>query len=491
MAVMVAAGAGAAVPFVATAEEIPQGIYVGDYNLGGLTKEEAEKLVSENVEKQKDQVIVLDINGTQAETTAEELGFHWSNESAVEEASDAYYNGNLIRRYMMKKDLEKEPVHVELQTSVDDDKVTAFVADKCADMVAEPQDAQITRADGAFVITPETDGMTVDIPATVKAVNEALSSGKLEQNVTVNAVITKAEPKITEEMLATIQDVLGTFSTDFSSSGAARSTNLKVGAGKINGHVLLPGETLSGYECMEPFTTENGYETSKAYENGMVVDSIGGGVCQIATTLYNASLLSEVEITQRQNHSMAVGYVKPSMDAAIAGTSKDIKITNNYSTPIYVEGYTSGKTLTFTIYGKETRPANRRVDYVSETLSVTDPGAPTVQNDSTMRAGARVNVQAAHQGIKSRLWKVVYVDDVETERTLLNDDVYNPSKAIVKVGTAGGSSAAATQPAETHQAPAASAEPAPETQAPAPETQEQAPVYGENGGPGVSGPLGN
>ena len=89
-----------------------------------------------------------------------------------------------------------------------------------------------------------------------------------------------------------------------------------------------------------------------------MVDSIGGGVCQISTTLYNAALRAELEITQRQNHSMIVTYVKPSEDAAIAGTYKDLKITNNYQTPIYVEGLTEGRTLTFTIYGQETRPEN-------------------------------------------------------------------------------------------------------------------------------------
>lgn len=185
---------------------------------------------------------------------------------------------------------------------------------------------------------------------------------------------------------------------------------------------------------MHPFTTANGYYTAAAYEGGRVVDSIGGGVCQIATTLYNAALRAELEITQRQNHSMVVGYVKPSMDAAIAGTVKDIKITNNYSTPIYVEGYTENRKLTFTIYGKETRPGNRTVEYVSETLSSFSPGAPAEQVDPSMAPGSRRQVQSAHRGVKSRLWKVVTVDGVETERTLLHTDTYNASKAIVLVG---------------------------------------------------------
>lgn len=156
----------------------------------------------------------------------------------------------------------------------------------------------------------------------------------------------------------------------------------------------MPGEVLSGYECLQPFTTSNGYKTAAAYENGKVVDSIGGGVCQIATTLYGASLEAEVEIVQRQNHSMIVTYVEPSMDAAIAGTYKDIKIKNNYSTPIYVEAYTSGKKLTFTLYGKETRPEGRKVEYISETIGTTSPGEPQLIVDNTLAPGAKVRVQS-------------------------------------------------------------------------------------------------
>ena len=246
------------------------------------------------------------------------------------------------------------------------------------------------------------------------------------------------------------------------------STNLTVGAAKINGHVLMPGETLSGYECLQPFTTANGYRTAAAYENGQVVDSVGGGVCQIATTLYNMALNAELEITQRQNHSMIVTYVKPSKDAAIAGTYKDIKFTNNYSTPVYVEGYTEGKKLTFTVYGKETRPANRRVEYVSETLGTTSPGEPQQIVDNSLAPGARVKVQSSHTGLRSRLWKVVYVDDVETERTLLHTDTYNASKAIYRVGPA----VPAEAPVETPAAPT--------------ETPVVEPVTGVDGGPGVS-----
>lgn len=444
-AIVLAAGIGFLSPAYAMADTLPDGIYVGEYNLGGMTEEEASQKIQDLVNEMENQKITLIVDGQPVETIAKDLGFHWSNPEAVSQAASSWQGGNLIKRYLNKKDIEQNHVIIPLETALDDGSVASFVAEKCAQGVMEPKNASITRDKGVFVVTPSAIGKTVDVEATKQALDAALANG-LKEPVTATAVVVEVNPAITTDDLITIKDVLGTFSTSFSSSGASRSKNLQVGAGKINGRVLMPGETLSGYECMHPFTVENGYATASAYENGQVVDSIGGGVCQIATTIYNAVLRAELEVAQRQNHSMIVGYVKPSEDAAIAGTYKDIKFTNNYSTPIFVEGYTSGKTLTFTIYGKETRPANRTFDFVSETLSVTDPGAPKEIVDPTMPPGSRSQVQSAHKGMKSRLWKVVYVDGVEQSREILHTDTYNPSKAIIKVGPA---APAVAVPAET------------------------------------------
>ena len=129
---------------------------------------------------------------------------------------------------------------------------------------------------------------------------------------------------------------LGGFSTDFSSSAAGRATNVKNACSLINGSVIYPGEQFSVYEAISPITTDNGYQIAGAYENGQVVDSVGGGVCQVATTLYNAVIRAELDIVQRYNHSMIVSYVKPSDDAAIAGTYKDLKFKNNLDNPVYI-----------------------------------------------------------------------------------------------------------------------------------------------------------
>ncbi len=420
-------------PVYARERTFPDGFFVGEIGLGGMTREEARQAIEAEIERLADRKVILDIAGNTAFVTAEKLGLSWTNMDVVDKAMEQVSSGNLVRQYMVRKDMMKRPAHIPLETSVEEEKVEKFVRDQTEGLMEEPQNASIVRENGAFMITPGVSGKVVDVAATKQALDEAFMN-QTGNEVMVAAAVEQKQPDITEEDLASIGDVLGTFTTDFSSSGSSRSGNLANGASKINGHVLMPGETLSGYECMHPFTTANGYYTAAAYEGGRVVDSVGGGVCQIATTLYNAALRAELEITQRQNHSMVVGYVKPSMDAAIAGTVKDIKITNNYSTPIFVEGYTANRKLTFTIYGKETRPGNRTVEYVSETLSSISPGAPTEQVNPSMAPGSRKQVQSAHRGVKSRLWKVVTVDGVETERTLLHTDTYNASKAIVMVG---------------------------------------------------------
>ena len=393
----------------AAAGTLPSGFSVGGFELAGLSEEEAAQKIEEYVSSISGQSIILTIDGNEIATTAEELGFSWTNREEIEAAEAEYAGGNLLRRYLNQKRLEQTPVELEIETSVDAGKVEEFVESHLSPYTREAQDAVLTRENGEFRLTESAVGMEVDISATKKALDEAIQGG-LDAPVKVAAVVTETQPTRSTEELATVQDVLGTFSTTFSTGNVSRSKNLRTGASKVDGTVLMPGEEFSAYTWLTPFTIENGYAAAGSYANGQVVDTVGGGACQLCTTLYNAALLSELEITQRQNHSMVVGYVKPSQDSAIAGTVKDLKFKNSNDTPIYLEGVVNGGKLTFTIYGKETRPANREIKFVSETVSVKDPGEPIMKQDPSLAPGAQVKEQSAHQGIQSRLWKYVYVD---------------------------------------------------------------------------------
>ena len=157
----------------------------------------------------------------------------------------------------------------------------------------------------------------------------------------------------------------------------------------------------------------------------------------MSTTLYNAVIRAELEVTERFNHSMIVGYVDPSADAAIAGTYKDLKFVNNTKAPIYIEGYTSGRSIYFNIFGQETRDANREISFVSETLSTTEPGTQ-YQAAPGSPIGSMSQVQSSHTGYTAQLWKVVTVNGVEQSREIFNKSTYKASPRIVAVGTASG-----------------------------------------------------
>ena len=186
---------------------------------------------------------------------------------------------------------------------------------------------------------------------------------------------------------------------------------------------------------MAPFTTANGYYSAHAYVNGMVEDSIGGGVCQVSTTLYNAVLRSELEIVQRAEHSMTVSYVDVAFDAAIAGTYKDLKFKNNLDIPVLVEAIANGTTLTFNIYGAETRPSSHSVEFKSEVISKTEPPKDVITEDKTQPTTYRKVTQSAYTGYVAVLYKYIYENGQLVDKIQINKSTYKASPNYVTVGT--------------------------------------------------------
>lgn len=283
------------------------------------------------------------------------------------------------------------------------------------------------------------NGYKVDEEASLTLIYDYMTKEWDRRDSTLTLPVVVDEAQGSEEELLKVKDVLGTFSTSFKTSGSSRSANVRNGCELINGSTIYPGEEFSTYEAVAPFSQANGYYMAGSYMNGQVVDSLGGGICQVSTTLYNTVLLSELEVTERHNHSMIVSYVDPSADAAIAESSgKDFCFVNNTEAPIYIEGYTTeDKQLVFTIYGLEKRSANRKVVYKSEVLSKTYPDTEVIYTDASAPIGS-VSVQSAHVGYKANLWKVVYEDDREVSREKINSSSYQmaPRSATVGVATA-------------------------------------------------------
>lgn len=434
--IVAASVAGITVYASSNSNTICKGIYINTVDVGGMTKEEALEALSQYMETAKDTNITVFVDENTVPATVADFGMEADLESTVDTALDFGKTGNFIKRYKEIKDLENESLIIPLQVKVNQEMTEQFVSEKCSVYDIPAENASMKRENGAFIITDETIGRMVEVDQTAAKIEETLCQDWSFEDTEIEAVMTEDDPEYTRESLSMCTDVLGTFSTTYATSSVSRANNLANGARLINGSIIWPGDTFSTGKTLQPITVENGYSIASAYENGQVVDSVGGGVCQVATTLYNAALKAEIEIAERSNHSMIVGYVKPSMDAAIAGDYKDLKLTNDTETPLYIEASTVGRTITFTIYGKETRDLEHRsVEFESKVLEVIQPGEDKVTEDDTQPVTYKKVTQSAHVGYKAELWKVVYENGVEVSRERVNYSSYAAEPAYITVGT--------------------------------------------------------
>lgn len=423
---------------VAGADVIKQGIYIDGIDVGGMTREQAQVAVQARVESLKKVQIGLQVaDNPPVYTTVGDLGIYWKNPEVLDEALNVGTEGSIITRYKLQKDLERETLSYDIELAFDYNAINNVLVSNCKAFNREAVSAKLTRENGAFVIQEGQKGYQLDIETSIDEIYDALTKnwdrGPCDVALDVDVII----PRGGNGELAEVRDILGSYSTSFKSSGASRTGNVTNGCRLINGITLYPGEEFSTYNTVSPFSEKNGYYMAGSYMNGKVVDSLGGGICQVSTTLYNAVLLAELNVTERHNHSMIVNYVDPSADAAIAESAgKDFRFVNSTDAPIYIEGYVKDKVITFNIYGKETRSSDRKVSYESKVLEVINPPGDVIIADPGQPIGY-VSKDSAHIGYKAELWKVVKENGKEISRTQVNSSNYKmvPRTAYVGVAT--------------------------------------------------------
>ena len=422
-------------------QEIYGGVYLDGVYVGGLTKEEAMEEYDHYVDGIENLKLTFTTSVGSYSTTLKEIGVSISVEDAVEQAYNYGRQGNILSRYKEIKQLEEENVVLVPKKEFDEKKLQDILENETGEIVTEPKNASITRENGEFIVHEGVTGTTIKVDETIKEVTKVFEEEWKQKDIKVTAVVEEQEPQYTTEDFYAIDSVLGQGSTEYSQGNTARSQNLATGASKISGTVLMPGEQFSVYNTVSPFTADNGYANAGQYvSNGSdieLVDGYGGGICQVSTTLYLAVLRAELNVKERYPHSLTVSYVKHGMDAAIAGDYMDFKFENSTDYPIYIEGYAGGGTISFAIYGHETRPANRTIEFESIDVSVYEPGDPEEIKDDTLEEGKTETEQAAHTGYYTELWKHVYIDGVETEKYIVDfgKSTYQAQKAKVRVGT--------------------------------------------------------
>ncbi len=413
-------------------DAIYPGVSVMGIELGGKTLNEARTLINQEVNEQiLTHEVVLVYEDIEWTYTFEELGVSADTEAIAQRAFDVGRSGDLRQRSQYVSQLESKSEDMQIDTAFDVDMLTDILESLADEIKQEPKDAQLTRKDNKFVIKPEENGLALDVEKTVTDIQAVLQNGEDGQKVAL--LVKEVKPEITEELLLNVKDKIGSGSTYYSTSNADRETNLIVGASKMNGLLVMPDEIVSFNTLVAPITAENGYKAANVIQGDEYVLDLGGGLCQVSTTLYNAVIKAELEVIERDCHAFPSDYVPMGLDAAVAQGYIDFRFRNDSGYPIYISMWCGGGEIGAVIYGKEIHDDSRKVsfDYVITDV-IEKPKAKEVE-DPKLKPGERVVEVEGHTGYTVDTYKTV-TENGESYTEWFSTSYYIASADKVKVG---------------------------------------------------------
>jgi vancomycin resistance protein YoaR len=290
-----------------------------------------------------------------------------------------------------------------------------------------PADARLDLERRALV--PEVNGRFLDVDATLLSIERALESGAGSARI---AFAERRAKRTAKELAGVAFDaVLGWFETryDRSEKVAARSYNLRIAASKLDGHVLLPGETFDFNEVVGPRDEANGYKVAPVIAEGELVDGIGGGTCQISGTLHGAAFFAGLEVVERYPHTRPSSYIKLGLDATVVYPTINFRLKNSFPFPVVIHQTVKNGIVRAEILGPR---RDRTVTMIRRVLEAI-PYEEVERPDKTLPSGERKLAQRGVAGFKIRRYRIVREGPHATRERW--DDVYPPTQQIVRVGS--------------------------------------------------------
>lgn len=476
--------------------KIIKGVEIAQIDVSNMTKEEAKTILEEFYSQRAENEIYLTYGEFESTTTYQALEVQYKIDEAIEEAHEIGRNGNLFRDNFYILKAWTKGIKIDLDVTIDEEmlnQVSENINNSIDGAVMQPdyyqdgekliitfgksglkveenelyqeiykvvkegiqsqtieiplitaepdeidlekihqeiykevQDAYYTKE--PFTIYPEVEGIDFDIE------NAKLLIAEPKEQYEIPLIITKPTKTTKDIGTEASPDLLATFSTKYQASNKNRTTNLILAANKINGTVLLPGEEFSYNKTVGERTPEAGFKEAATFSGGKVVDGIGGGICQISTTLYDAVVMANLDITVRRNHQFVTSYVGGGKDATVVWGSQDFKFKNTRKYPIRITATVQGGVATVQVWG-----VREEVEYditIETKKTATIPYTTQYVQDASLPAGQQKVVQAGNNGSKYEAYKVTRLNGEIVSTTLLSKDTYNAMKKIVHVGTA-------------------------------------------------------
>jgi vancomycin resistance protein YoaR len=422
-----ASSAGLSIVAARHEDTIKPNVYVGEIPVGGLTPDEAAKKVRIWWEAEKLEPLKLKsgkIAKPLPSMKPSELGVTIDDVSTVAQLPlQSFLDG--AQEVLQREQPEKSIFNpVFKPNGVKPDSLIKLVRAS----IGKPRPPRAIYRGGMIELKPEQTALELDteiLPAQVVMA--------LERDRVVELPLQEAPKAIPDEQLAEIKEVVAEFSTRFSAGNRSRSSNLKLASSILNGTVLAPGETFSFNGTVGQRTTRRGFKLAGVYLNGRHDVGIGGGICQVSTTLFNAALLADVQVVKRSNHSMPVPYVPVGRDATVNWGSHDLVLRNNFETPIAISSAYEPGRLTFRILGKKVPGLKVRI----ERTGLRSWGAPTkTVVDRNLAPGRRRVIEGGTGGYSVSTYRLVYQDGKLMRKERLGLSHYPGGPRVIAVGPA-------------------------------------------------------
>lgn len=393
-------------------QSIPKGTKVDELDLSGLSFQEGQEKLKAWAEDKLEETRALVYNNTELLLSLREIGVEFDFEKTWDS-------------------VHKQPGNpVSSILRVDVAKTSQTLHTKLSGLATSARDASYKIENDKFIIIPAVSGQEAAIDSFVKEL-ESLSFAKFPAKITLP--VTTVPANITTEAIQALafDSVIAEYKTNFSTYDSNRVFNIALAAKNLDKKEIRPGETFSFNGIVGPRTVQAGYKEAKIIYNNEFIYGIGGGVCQVSTTLYNTILLAGLSIVERQPHSIPITYVPLGRDATVSYPDIDLKFRNDTSGLIYLRTEVKAGVITIRLWGKKSNKTVRLVHEIEQSLAFQTER----RSDPNLPKGKTVVERAGAKGYIVKTWRITKDEQGRETEQFLSRDVYSPINQILRVGT--------------------------------------------------------
>ena len=407
--------------------KIAKNTYIKDVNIGNLTKEEAKKKI---LNEYKIDTITFTYDDKKWNINPDDIDTNYDIDKTIEYAYNVNRSKNIFSNIVdTLKSTFGIKNHINVVVNCDDGKVTTELERISEEINVNMENAKINVVDNNIEISEEKAGLQVNIESTLTNLKKSLQEGIFEESL----VVTKVEPEVKKEDLQDINTLLGSYKTVLSDVSPGRVENIKIAVERTSGVLLMPGEEFSYNKYTGLRTIKNGYKNATVIVSGEAVQGVGGGVCQVSTTLYNAVLYAGLDIVKVSNHSIPSSYVDKGRDATVSDSGLDFVFKNNYDQPVYIQNYYNNGVVICQIYGNNTDKQNIKI---STNIDKVSKAPIKEEKDPTLDKGKEKILERGRDSYTVSTYRIYYDEngtEIKTEKVATS---FYPSKQqVVAIGT--------------------------------------------------------